>query len=78
MTGSILERADNRRITRISAGDIDSGASFSSSESSPDDVSGTKSGGVRYDTVVSERVFVGSDESARRAAGVMMDVGSII
>lgn len=66
-------------MTLISAGDIVNGlVTSSSSESSSDDVSGMRSGGVRFETVVSERVFVGKDESARLASAVMRDAGSIM
>jgi hypothetical protein len=65
-------------MTRISAGDIVNDPSPSSSESSSEDVSGTRSGGFRYETVVSERVFDGRDDCPRRAATVMTDEGSIM
>src|ERR1700678_586102 len=77
ITGSTLVRVDNLLITRISAGDIVNVVLLSSSsESSPEDVSGTRSGG--RETVVSERVFEGKVERARRDSAVMIEAVSIM
>jgi len=61
-------------MTRISAGDIVK-LPFSLSDSSADDVSGTRSGG--FDMVASERDLKGSGDNAPLAAAVMMDDGSM-
>ena len=58
MTGRTLDLLDIRRITLISAGDIVRDSS-SSSDSSPEDVSGINSGGWILDIVTSERVLIG-------------------
>lgn len=77
MTGRTFTRAESLRMTRISPGDIVNNPSSSSSESSTEDVSGTRSGGERLETVVSERVLLGKVDNARRSAVVTMDAGSI-
>lgn len=78
ITGKTLQRADSRRRTLISAGDIVRGASDSSSESSVDELSGTRSGGVWCDKVLSERVRAGKEDKAARVATVMTEAGSIM
>ena len=80
MTGRTLTRAESLLITRISVGDmvISFESSSSSSDSSSEEVSETRSGGERLETVVSDRVFVGMVENARRDSTVIMDEGSIM